>query len=406
MNCVEALQKMNNKKHSQNGFPVKPSGMTTGCFVFAKYTPACVICFFFMTLMLILSFAPVVSMSAEKDAKTAKEPQKTAAKEAAKAPAKETPKATAAPVLKSLSDKHRPVFRALSRWLEDAPHPETKSKARENKLRTIDNAMLLEDAKKLACVGEFYQSRMKELVYALSRSKPGDDTIVWKLYNHGAIIQTKDISIAVDLVMGYDQLELRSETLKLLVEHIDVLLITSKTAGHADSRVADMFVEAGRPVVAPEIFWSKYKKENRLTVIREGILEYPGAVVKVYPGQAGATPNNVYLVRTASGRTIVHTGDNKADAGKEWFRKFKKPISVDGIITDITSEDAQALFKLVRPAAVIPAHEHELWRQPSERLTYGKIQSALKTLKVPYYLPAWGESVTIPSAPDSSRQQN
>lgn len=309
--------------------------------------------------------------------------------------------------LKALSKAHAPVFRALAAWLETAPSLDLSQKVREAKLKTIDEPMLIEDASMLDCVGEFFQTRMDSFLDAFLKSKPGDETIIWKLYNHGEIIQTRDISIAIDLIQGFDKIQWDPEKMRLLVDKVDVLMISHKHSDHADMRVVDMFVKAGRPVVVPEILKEDYKNNSSITVVRDGTLEFPGARVRVYPSFQKETLNNVYLVKTDSGKTIMHLGDNNNifNAGHEWFRKFKNPINVDILIPNIWSPDLASLVKYIKPGRILSSHEHELGHSPSGRRTYKYVYEVLKTIDMPYYVPAWGEPVTLPPGEKLSKEK-
>lgn len=299
--------------------------------------------------------------------------------------------------LKTLSQKYAPVFKALTTWLETAPAPGVKQKTRETKLKTIDEPMMVEDASKLKCIGTFFHARMDSFLDAYLKSKTGEDVLIWKLYNHGEIIQTKDISIALDLIEGFDEIEWDPKKMKQLVENVDVLMISHKHGDHADKRVVDLFVKAGRPVIVPELFWPDYKDNKYLTVVRDDTVEFPGAKVRVFPSFQKETLNNVYLVKTNSGKTIMHLGDNNNifNAGHEWFRKFKTPINVDVLIPNIWSPDLASLVKYVVPGKILSSHEHELGHKPSGRRTYGYVYGVLKTINLPYYVPAWGEPVRL-----------
>lgn len=304
--------------------------------------------------------------------------------------------------LKALSKANAPVFKALAAWLETAPAPGIAQKTREAKLKTIDGPMMIEDASMLDCVGEFFHARMDSFLDAYLKAAPGDDVLIWKLYNHGEIIQTKDISIAIDLIQGFDKIQWDTEKMRMLVDKVDVLMISHNHSDHADMRVVNMFVNAGRPVIVPEILQEDYKHNSSITVVRDGTLELPGAKIRVFPSFQKQTMNNVYLIKTDSGKTIMHLGDNNNifNAGHEWFRKFKNPINVDILIPNIWSPDLASLVKYVIPGRILSSHEHELGHKPSGRRTYDYVYDVLRTIDMPYYVPAWGEPVIL--SPDET----
>jgi len=299
--------------------------------------------------------------------------------------------------LKQISDKYAPVFTTLEQWLDTNPPLDQQQNVREQNLKIIDEAMLEKRAKELDCVGDFFQGRMAAFMRDFTSSAPGGDTFIWKLYNHTEIVQTKDITIAIDLIKGFDKVTLNDADLKEIVLRTDVLLVTHSHGDHVQPAVVDMFLDAGRPVVVPELFWPDYKRNNLLTVIRKGDLEFPGASVKVFPSFQKETPDNVYLILTDNGHSIMHIGDNNNifQAGHEWFRKFKKPLAVDALIPNIWTPDMASLLKFIRPALLVSSHEHELGHPPAGRRTYGYVYGVLHTIKESFVVPMWGEKVVL-----------
>jgi len=304
---------------------------------------------------------------------------------------------TGAAELEAVCDRYREDIDYLENWLENAPPPGEKQAEREAALKHVDRILYIEEASKLPCVGEFFHSRMDRFMEDFELMDPGDDAIVWKLYNHTEIVQTKDIAVIIDLTKGFDRIEWDDGQIARLVELTDVLLITHSHADHADRRVFDMYLDAGRPIVVPEIFWPDYERNDELTVIRKGTLNFPGIRVHVFPSEQKQTLNNIYLIETKGGTTVMHLGDNNNifKAGNEWFRNFREPVSIDVLIPNIWSPDLVSLLKYVRPGLVIPSHEHEIGHPPSGRRTYDYVYKILRTLNEPYAVPAWGEYVRI-----------
>jgi L-ascorbate metabolism protein UlaG (beta-lactamase superfamily) len=234
-------------------------------------------------------------------------------------------------------------------------------------------------------------------------AKVDNGVVVWKLYNHGVIIQTKDIRIAVDLISGYDQVKWDDALLQRLVDRVDALLVTHSHADHVDHQVLDMFVKAGKPIVVPEIFWSDYYHNDKLTVMREGELKFEGVTVRVFPSFQSPSlqkevVDNVYLITTKEGYKIMHLGDENEvfRAGPAWYSKIKKPVDIDILIPNIWSPNLATILKVVKPKLVISSHEHELSHAVSGRRTYDYVYKILRTIKVPYAVPVWGESVRWP----------
>ncbi len=299
--------------------------------------------------------------------------------------------------VKELSVKYEDRFRSLDLWLRQAPEPGKSQAERERILKTIDEPLYIKEAPQFPCVGYYFRSRMSDFMKDFLALEPGEDTIVWKLYNHSEIIQTNKIKIVIDLIKGFDQVEIDDGTLGKLVDNLDVLLITHVHGDHADKRVADMFLDRNKPVVVPELFWPDYPRNDELTVLRNGKLNYPGAKVYVFPSVQKKTANNVYMIMPDNGNRIMHLGDNNNiyNVGHEWFRRFKKPLHIDLLIPNIWSTDLASLLKYVNPDLVMSSHENELGHPPNGRRSYEYVYNVLRTIKRPYVVPAWGEHIVL-----------
>ena len=110
--------------------------------------------------------------------------------------------------LAEFSSGYEYALQQLESWLSDAPPPGENQARREKELKGIDQALYFKEASKLDCVGEFFDSRMRAFMQEYGKVKPGGDTLIWKLYNHTEIIQTDDVSIVIDLIKGFDKIEI------------------------------------------------------------------------------------------------------------------------------------------------------------------------------------------------------
>ena len=103
----------------------------------------------------------------------------------------------------------------------------------------------------------FVNSRMQQLLVELNNPvKKG--LKIFKVYNDGFIARTQSTTIAFDIVRGSIQGKeiVSEEYIKQIVEHCDILFITHNHGDHADRLVANLFVEAGKPVIAPTNIWA------------------------------------------------------------------------------------------------------------------------------------------------------
>jgi len=306
--------------------------------------------------------------------------------------------------LNAASDGYAERFLRLEEWLATGRSPEQDLLEREKMLRTIDEPFAHPEALKLQCVAEFFQTRMNAFIENFSRTNVDKGVIVWKLYNHTAIIQTRDIKIGIDIYSGYEAVKMNPDVLSRIVNSLDVLLVTHVHADHTDRQTVDMFVQAGKPVVMPYLFWPDYEHNDKLTVMRSGELDFKGAKVRVFPSMQKSDQDNVYLITAADGYTVMHLGDENEfnTAGHEWFRKLKQPMDIDILIPNIWCPDIASLLKYVRPKLVMASHEHELGHPVEGRRSYDYVYKVLNSIRKPYIVPAWGEPVRWPRVQDAA----
>ena len=124
----------------------------------------------------------------------------------------------------------------------------------------------------------------------------------------------------------------------------------------------------------------------------------------VFPGhQMRSIPNNVYLVTTPEGLTLVHTGDqiNEGDfmVDFDWIDEVAKNHKVDVLMPIAWTTDIFRIVKGFNPKLVLPGHELELGHTVWDRLPYwgddeylGLNYAELKTSKYPVVALIWGES--------------
>ncbi|MDR0901660.1 MAG: MBL fold metallo-hydrolase, partial [Opitutaceae bacterium] len=149
-----------------------------------------------------------------------------------------------------------------------------------------------------------------------------------RFYNHGFILKTPTVTIAIDIIRGGKTHDpktanarnfLTEEQLRPIVALCDVLLVSHEHGDHADPVVAKMFCDQGKPVVAPPGIWREISPlivrpraadatAPAETTLALGPKKHP-LRVRAYPGHQGKILNNLYLITTPEGKTILHTGD-------------------------------------------------------------------------------------------------
>jgi hypothetical protein len=212
--------------------------------------------------------------------------------------------------------------------------------ARRAVLIRMDDILHIESAPHMRAVQEFYKARMEQAIEDIEHTHVTSGVQIWKLYNHGFFVRTKSVSFTFDLVPegGDPDFALTPDQIRGLAEQSDATFISHLHGDHASKIVARAFLARAKPVVAPPNLWADDPEfSGRLTYPQRGEkvtqiirLAHNSESLKIiaYPGHQGpSVENNVYLVTTPEGYSVVHTGDQWA-----W------PIPIPSSISLRTSE--------------------------------------------------------------------
>jgi len=233
---------------------------------------------------------------------------------------------------------------------------------------------------------QFFHARIEKVIKELEETEVLDGVRIWKVYDMGFIARTKTVTLAFDLVSGITSgshdFAMNPDEIKRIVGQCDALLITHRHEDHAEMKVAEQFIELGLPVLAPEEVWpdnpihSKIIHPERIAEkVQQLKLKKYSLEMIVYPGhQMKSIDNNVYLVKTPEGITLVHIGDqiNEGDfmIDYDWIDQVAKNNHVDVLMPNAWTMD---IFRIVRgfnPELVVPGHELELGHTVWDRLPY------------------------------------
>ena len=262
----------------------------------------------------------------------------------------------------------------------------------------------------------FFHTGTDSLIKELETTKIENGATIWKVYNMGFIVRTKSVTLAFDLARGETSgspdFTLSAEETDRIVRQCDILIISHKHIDHADRVVAENFLQYGKPVITPDQVWKNEpifthiihperiaEKKQNITLSKNRILElinYPGHQLK-------SAENNVSLVKTPEGITIVHTGDqiNEGDFMMDfkWIDKVSENHKVDILIPNAWTTDILRIVKGFNPAVVLPGHEIELGHTVWDRLPfwgddkYLELNYAeLKKSRYPVVVLVWSES--------------
>lgn len=273
----------------------------------------------------------------------------------------------------------------------------------------LDEVLHIESAPHKPLVQKFYQLRLQRAIEEIEQTKVSEGMRIWRLYNHGALVRTPSASFTFDIVpgIGTEGFALSKEWLKRLVAQSDAHFISHWHPDHANPDVVRLFMEAHKPVIAPErLFPDQPTLSHYLTVpersfnevhsipIREGVSRLD---VVTFPGHQGPPVlNNVTLVKSIEEFTVLHTGDQSGDEGKggdfDWLAQIGHYQQVDVLLTNGWSNDLHRIVRGVNPCLVIPGHENEMTHAVPHREEYTQDYERMFGLHYPYIVMAWGES--------------
>jgi len=263
---------------------------------------------------------------------------------------------------------------------------------------------------------QFFHAQSAKVIKELEEVKVTKGAMIWKVYNMGFIIRTKSVTLAFDLVRGAssksNDFALSDGEINRIINQCDVLFISHKHGDHADKEVASRFIQAGKPVVAPEEVWKDdpifaqithlervAEKNQKLKLLNGKVLD-----TVIYPGhQLHSADNNVSLITTPEGISVVHTGDEINEGEMmidfEWMDQVYKNHKVDILMPNAWTMDISRIARGFNPKLVVPGHELELGHTVWDRLPYWGDDkylelnyAELKKSKYPVLVLIWGES--------------
>lgn len=305
------------------------------------------------------------------------------------------------------------VRQTLRKHPPQYPEPEERRLA----LLILDGVLHDKYAAHRKPVQEFFLFGIQSAMGDLSYGPVMDGAMIYKLYNMGFIVRTPGATIAFDLTRGGSAkapgFTLADDLMKQIVEQCDALFISHRHGDHTDKTVAQMFIDAGKPVVAPPQVWADEPIGQAVTrlerephtlqslPIKNGQAELK---VVVYPGhQIRDTENNVTLVFTPEGLSFCHLGDqiNEGDFMEDyaWIDEVAKHHRVDVFMPNCWTNKLYRIVQGIDPKLVLPGHQNELGHTIDDRVPYWGDEAflnltnrRLRESSYPLIVMAWGES--------------
>ena len=293
--------------------------------------------------------------------------------------------------------------------LETYPPSLPEHPIRRAALIRLDDILHIESAPRKEIVQRYYRARMERVIAEIEQTKITSGMRIWKLYNHGFLVRTPTVSFTFDLVPGIrvPGFAIPPDQLERLVKQSDATFISHLHGDHANQDVARLFLDGGKPVVAPEGLWSdRPDLTSRLTYPTRSVDQIHTISVQggkqalrvvAFPGHQGRTVlNNVHLVTSPEGFTVMQTGDQSgADvpgSDLDWLANIARSHHVDVLLPNCWTNGLDRLVRGVNPALVITGHENEMAHTVDHREDYTQTYTRLHGVPWPFVLMTWGES--------------
>jgi len=252
-------------------------------------------------------------------------------------------------------------------------------------------------------VGRHHQNGVGPAIKDIASSRTAGGLDVWKLYNMGFVVRSKNHCVGFDVHPGYfpHPYSLTDSQQGVLADRLEVVFISHVHGDHFSDRFVRRMLKAGKKVVLP----APIRKDLRHASIVRLYDDYKtpadldGIKVCVFPGwQSRDTPVNVYAVNL-DGHWVAHNGDNLRT---RIYREIPSRCPIDVLLANCWS-GVGAFIAATRPKLAITGHENELAHHVPDRVAYRTTFAYLDMIRKP---PAcrvihWGEHLRW--TPDQGR---
>lgn len=223
-----------------------------------------------------------------------------------------------------------------------------------------------------------------------------------KIYNAGFVAATPAAKIAFDIVRGEadGQHLIADSVMSGLVDKCDMLFVTHNHPDHGDPAVVEMFLAAGKPVVAPHEFMPD---ESRIRHIRpadgevyDGEVALPGGKLKllIFPGHQDELMNNLYVATTPDGYTFANIGDQYQSGNEdmEWIPGITPRLPrVDVLMFNCWNTRIPEVIEAFNPVTAVSTHENEMGHTIDHREAFWLTFQKLRQIERDYVVMGWGE---------------
>jgi L-ascorbate metabolism protein UlaG (beta-lactamase superfamily) len=283
-------------------------------------------------------------------------------------------------------------------------------------LTRLDDILLLETAADKEPVQKFFRSRIERTLNEIRETRIKEGMQIWQLYNAGFFVRTASVSFVFDAVPGVEgkAFTLGPQLLGRLADLADAAFISHRHFDHANQEVARVFLARNKPVITPDDLWADSPElAGKLTrparnaeIVHEIPVQQGKQVLKVvaFPGFQGTRiTNNVHLVTTPEGLSVIHSGDRSGPNDWQWIAdvgyKYRVDVHLGRCWTNQLPSGGEVIPAAIHreargydPQIMILGHANEIGHRSIGRVGYTQIYHQMYGSRYPYLVMAWGES--------------
>lgn len=303
---------------------------------------------------------------------------------------------------KYLNNQAFKMFELIDRALAENPPATGTPMLRKLALYNLD--AMLHDTRydNSEPLDQFISSRMNRVIDDLANPVK-DGMKVYKIYNEGFIARTPSATMAFDLARGRCQGKtlIPDSVIQQIADHCDILFLSHNHDDHVDPYVVEMFLKAGKPVVAPtDILPEKdgilHKRPAGMT--HKESIELPNhsnITIRIFPGNQDLLMNNIYVVTTPENKTFAHVGDQYNKDDMEWIVNISRHIPrPDVLVVNCWTHRMNDLINGFNPKLVVTGHENEMGHTIDHREAFWLTFEKMEKISTDSMVIGWGEWFT------------
>ena len=293
-------------------------------------------------------------------------------------------------------EENKEIREAALLILDYPLHVDASSKGADPKLR-----MAWQEA-----LTNYYKAGTTQAIKEIQSEKPGNGLIIWKMYNMGFVVKSKNHSIGFDIVSDMGR-ALDSKQIAALAKKLDILFISHAHGDHISFELIKTMAKAGKKIVMPASVGQALKlDEKNLVQLYDNSkqsTDMDGMKILSFPGKQDQLDCSVYVV-SLDGFTVSHNGDNMRG---EIYQEIARGSQIDVLLANCWS-GMRGYIETTKPKMVISGHENELGHEVSHRESYLKTFNCLNGVKAGshIFVMECGEQISYPlaNAPKSENE--